>query len=350
MTKQEFLGKARDKHGYKYKYPNLSEKVTYDDIIDVEYEDIVYKQRVNKHIMLGRCPEKNTPSKTTEQFIKEAKEVWGDKYDYSLVDYKGALKRVKIIYDGVVFDQIAVCHLKGKGPEKTLTLENFIRKAKLVHGDRYDYSQVRIKNGDTPVMIGFEGIFYIQKPYYHLSGSRPENIVRATKKTNKQFIFEANKIHEYKYNYDKVEYIKNQVKVIITCPVHGDFKQTPNSHLQGNGCPNCNESRGEKEIVKVLEKYKIDFIRQKKFSECKNVFELPFDFYIPSKRICIEFDGKQHYEPIDFFGGIKAYESLKLNDSIKNDFCENNCINLIRIKYDQIDNIEKILNDLLLIN
>ena len=70
MTKQEFLERAREKHGYKYKYPNLKDKVLSQDTIDIEYNEVIYKQKVVKHILLGRCPEKNTPTKTTEQFIK----------------------------------------------------------------------------------------------------------------------------------------------------------------------------------------------------------------------------------------------------------------------------------------
>ena len=103
MTKDEFLEKARNKHGYKYVYLNLKEKIKLSDYIDIMYDGIMYKQNVYKHISLGRCPEKNTPRKTTEQFIEESKKIWGDKYDYSLTEYNGALKKVKIIFEGIVF-------------------------------------------------------------------------------------------------------------------------------------------------------------------------------------------------------------------------------------------------------
>ena len=117
MTKKEFLNRARDIHGYKYQYPNLSDKVLSNDDIDIIYNGVLYRQKVVKHIILGRCPEKNTPTKTTEQFISEAKEVWGNKYDYSLSEYSGALNKVKIIYDGIIFEQVAISHLKKKANE-----------------------------------------------------------------------------------------------------------------------------------------------------------------------------------------------------------------------------------------
>ena len=344
MTKQEFLERARDKHGYKYQYPNLKEKVLSSDNIDIEYNGELYTQKVVKHILLGRCPEKNTPTKTTEEFIKEAKEVWGDKYDYSLTDYKGALKPIKVIYDGVVFEQIASTHLRS-APELNMNKEYFIKRSQDKWGkDKYDYSLVEYKHCKSKVKIIYNktGEIFEQIPAGHLI-SAPENIKLSVRKTTNQFIKESNSIHDFKYSYDKTEYIKNQIKVIITCPIHGDFEQRPLSHLQGNGCSNCNESRGEREIAKFLDKYKISYVRQKKFQDCKNVFELPFDFYIPSIRTCIEFDGKQHYSPIDYFGGIKAYESLKINDKIKEDYCEDNYINLIRINYNQFDDIYRIL-------
>ena len=79
MTKEDFLLRARESHGYKYNYPNLNDKILSNDDIDIEYNGIIYRQKVVKHILLGRCPEKNTPIKTTEQFISEAKLIWFDK-------------------------------------------------------------------------------------------------------------------------------------------------------------------------------------------------------------------------------------------------------------------------------
>jgi len=343
MTREEFLERARDKHGYKYEYPNLSEKVLSSDSIDILYKGILYKQKVVKHILLGRCPEKNTPIKTTEQFIKEAKEIWGDKYDYSLVDYKGALKKIKVIYNGIVFEQIANSHLK-YAPELNMNQDWFIKRAKDKWGDKYDYSLVEYKDCKKKVKIIYKktGEIFEQTPALHLTNAPEKLLVR---KTTEQFIKEANIIHDFRFSYDKTNYINNQIKVIINCPIHGDFEQRPLSHLQGNGCPNCSESKGEKIIAKYLDKNNISYYKQHKFDDCKNIFQLPFDFYIPKYRTCIEFDGKQHYEPADFFGGIEAFEKLKTNDRIKDDYCENNYIDLVRIKYDQLDNIESYLKE-----
>lgn len=341
MTKQEFLDRAHDTHGYKYEYLNLKDKILSNDDVDILYNNILYKQKVVKHILLGRCPEKNTPLKTTEEFLKEAKNKWGDKYDYSLTNYTGALLKIKIKYEGIIFEQIANSHLN-YAPELNMNQEYFIYKAKKIWKDEFDYSLVEYKNCKEKVKIIFNKTneVFEQSPESHLI-CLPEGLNKVN--STKKFIIESNIIHDNKFSYDKTNYINTKTKVIITCPIHGDFNQIPNSHLRGYGCSLCSESKGEKKINKFLTENNILFERQKKFEDCKNIFCLPFDFYIPSLRICIEFDGIQHYKPLDFFGGQEAFEKTKINDNIKNDYCEDNYINLIRIRYDKIEDIEYIL-------
>ncbi len=342
MTRNEFLERAREKHGYKYEYPNLPDNVTSNQIIDVEYDGVIYKQKVVKHILLGRCPEKNTKKRTQQEYLDACVKMWGDKYDYSLVEYKGSNKKVKIIYDDIVFEQNAQSHINGLAPEEHMNRDFFIKKSIDKWGDKYDYSQVEYKDCKTKVKILYKGEVYEQTPYNHLI-SAPEKVYR--KKTKEQFIAESQILYDNKYSYDKVNYLSNQMKVMITCPIHGDFEQKPLIHLQGRGCSLCNDSAGETEIVKFLNKYKINFERHKKFKGCKNGLELSFDFYIPSIRTCIEFQGKQHFEPLEDFGGAETYQMLKVNNKIKEEYCEDNYINLIRIKYDQFNDIYRILWD-----
>ena len=341
MRKEIFLEKARSTHGYRYSYPNLSDVVMQKDIINVMYNDIVYEQRVLKHLK-GSRPEQKQIRKTTEQFISESKLVWFDKYDYSLTEYISAKNKVKIIYDDIVYEQYPNSHLVGYPVEGFLNQSIFLQKAKRKWGDKYDYSLVEFKNSNTKIKVILDGEIYEQTAHNHLKYA-PERVLK--RKTTEQFIKESNIIHDNKFNYDKTIYLTDREKVTITCIKHGDFNQRPNHHLKGVGCPNCNESKGEKEIVNFLNKYDINYDRQYKFSDCKNIFQLPFDFYIASMRTCIEFDGEQHFLPLSFFGGQEALDKLKINDKIKSDYCEDNYISLIRIRYNQIDDIWRILWD-----
>jgi very-short-patch-repair endonuclease len=219
--------------------------------------------------------------------------------------------------------------------------EIFLTKAKRKWGNKYDYSLVNFISTKFPVKIIFNGLIYEQLPHNHLLYA-PELRNRITRE---DFINRSNEIHNNKYNYNKVEYTNDRKKVIIICPIHGDFKQTPSIHLRGSGCKVCSESFGEKEVAKFLNKFLIRYNREHKFEDCKNIYALKFDFYIPTMRTAIEFDGIQHFQPVIHFGGIEAYERLKINDKIKEDYCEENYINLVRIRYDQIDDIYKILYD-----
>jgi hypothetical protein len=110
-----------------------------------------------------------------------------------------------------------------------------------------------------------------------------------------------------------------------------------------SGCPFCNLSKGEIKIKVCLENFKVDYIPQYKFKDCKHKKILPFDFYLTKYNVCLEFSGQQHFYSIDHFGGDKAFEIQKIRDNIKKDYCENNNIPLIIIPYWEYDNIETIL-------
>ena len=163
------------------------------------------------------------------------------------------------------------------------------------------------------------------------------------KLTTKKFITRAKKIHGNKYNYSKVKYINNREKVCIVCSKHGEFWQSPDKHTSGSGCPVCSSSKGEWEISKWLLKNKIKVIPQFTLRGCKNVNPLPFDFYLPEYNILIEYDGEEHYKPIEFFGGEKNYKKRKNNDKIKTEFCTEFSYNLLRIPYWEKENINEIL-------
>lgn len=133
---------------------------------------------------------------------------------------------------------------------------------------------------------------------------------------------------------------------------HGSYTTTPHNLKRSYGeCPFCFSSKGEEEIAKVLSSLRYEFDRQKRFPECRRENMLPFDFYIESLNLCIEFDGIQHYEPVDFSNkgeehAFKEFKIRQINDKIKNEFCKKNKIKLIRIPYYDYDNISDILNDL----
>ena len=224
---------------------------------------------------------------------------------------------------------------------KKLTTEEFIAKAIAIHGDKYDYSQTIYINARTKVKITCQKHGYFeQTPNRHLSGDRcPKcNII-----TTQTFIDRSQQVHGNVYDYSKSKYTHSQSKIEILCPTHGSFFQLPTDHWRGRGCRRCNISVGESEIKTFLDHNNTIYIQEHTFIGCKNKYPLPFDFYIPSINLCIEFDGIQHFEPRDFFGGQKSFEQTQTNDKLKNEYCKTNGINLIRIPYWEFLNIHSIL-------
>lgn len=224
---------------------------------------------------------------------------------------------------------------------KTSNKEEFIEKSKLIHGDKFDYSLVEYVNNKTKVKIicKTHGVFLSVAKDHYLRGDgcrqcSNEKLNKLFSFSKEQFIINSINIHGNKYDYSLVNYINKDIKVKIICPEHGLFEQTPGSHNNTKtGCPTCKESHGEKEIAKLLTNLNIVFERYKRFPDCKLKKPLSFDFYLPKLNTCIEFDGKQHFVADDYYGGQKEFELVQKRDKIKNNYCKNKNINLIRINY-----------------
>ena len=289
----------------------------------------------------------------TEEFIKRAKSIHGDKYDYSKVKYINAHTKVCIICpEHGEFWQQAYCHtnLKQGCPKcygnTKKTTEKFIEDAKKIHGDKYDYSKVEYVNNRTKVCIicPEHGEFW-QTPKEHLKGSgclecSYISLKEKQKLGNDKFIKKANEIHYGKYSYSKVEYINYETPVCIICPKHGEFWQTPHSHLSGVECPYCaNEiyTKEERLYRIILEEVKDEVIRWKKFKWLRYKLPMSIDIYLPSKKIGIEYQGAEHFKPIPYLGGEKGFEITYERDKEKIRLCEENGIKLLHFTFSQKD-------------
>jgi len=246
-----------------------------------------------------------------DMFIKKAKEVHGDKYDYSLVidnvDYKSKII-IKCKNHNSEFEQTPNNHLRGKGcklcaidnrkNKLKMSKDDFIKKAKEFHGDKYDYSKVEYINYHTNICIICKkhGEFF-QKPSKHISrgfGCKKCGMLNKPQcqpMNNEYFIKKAKEVHGDKYDYSLVNYIKTHENVKIVCPDHGDFEQLPSNHLRFNrGCPKCNANFSN------IEKDFLEFIKENYggvvFANVKDVigpYEL--DVYLPDLKLAFEFNG-----------------------------------------------------------
>ncbi len=264
LTKDFFIKKANEIHHGKYdyskvEYENCMKKVC---IICSEHGHGEFWQKPNAHLNGQGCPIcGGTCRSSKEEFIKEAREVHGDKYNYDKVEYNGAHTKICIIcHKHGEFWQGANNHLRGQGCPKckgdktrerqTLPKEDFIKKSNELHKDKYDYSKVDYVNCKTKVCIicPEHGEFW-QRPNDHNQGKGCPICGGTGRLTKDFFIKKSNELHKDKYDYSKVNYVNNRTKVCIICPKHGEFWQKPNAHLNGCGCPKCHADKTRERLT-----------------------------------------------------------------------------------------------------
>lgn len=358
LTTEEYIKKALLVHGDKYDYSLVEYFGCANKVKIICKKHGVFEQNAKNHLDGCECPicanEINPNIKmNTKIFIGKSKCVHCDKYDYSLVNYVSGKVNISIICSKHgVFEQKPSSHLSGYGCQKCAgknrSTDEYIYEAKLVHGDKYDYSLVKYIDAITKIKIVCydHGIFTL-RPSEHLFGYKCPKCNKMFVNTE-SFIKRAKLVHDDKYDYSLVDYVNAVTKIKIICPKHGTFMQRSGDHLDGNGCPHCNESKGEITIKKCLDEHNIEYVREKKFNNCRGIKRmLPFDFYLPKYNLLIEYDGEQHFKIINYWGGKNGLKRQQINDEIKNVYAKNQNIKLLRIKYTEIKNIEKILNDYL---
>lgn len=219
------------------------------------------------------------------------------------------------------------------------TTEDFVKKAKKIHRDKYDYSLVDYKNIETPVIIICpEHGKFEQRPTNHIKGAGCSKCNGGVKLTQEEWIQKAKSIHGDKYDYSKVNYVNSKTKVEIICNIHKEsFYQLPTDHINKHcGCPKCSKSHGESIIEQYLIKNNIKYIGQYSIEIPKEINSSGkgyIDFYLPDYNCFIEYNGKQHYKPVKQFGGEIIFEHQQLRDNYIREYCYKNNIHLIEIPY-----------------
>lgn len=253
ITGEDWVKRAKKVHGDRYDYSQVVYISSRSKVDVICREHGKFEQSANSHAQGSGCPkcyDKNRGKSrqlTTEEFIARAKTVHGGKYDYSETSYTNSYTKVNIIcrVHGL-FSQNSHHHLAGHGctycgNNITKSRDEFVKQAIDVHGDRYDYSLVDYVNniGKVKIVCREHGVFE-QAPVNHTRQSQGcPHCAGIMPVTTEQFIKRAKEKHSNKYDYTKVRCERSSQCVVITCPVHGDFRQSANSHLCGSGCNKC---------------------------------------------------------------------------------------------------------------
>ena len=258
----------------------------------------------------------------TDIFIKKSKEVHGDKYNYSLVNYTKLSNKVKIICtEHGEFEQRAQAHIMGSGCKKcyessrNLTLSQFIESANKIHNNKYEYIGYVSLKKKMSIICKDHGEFQ-QTPSKHLLGQGClKCFIDSRKLKQSDFLKKSINTHGDKYNYSKSKYVNHSTKVCIICKEHGEFYQTPNNHIcQKKGCPKCSINISKMELdwldsidKKLIKQYLIASENGKRYK---------VDGYDPNTKTVYEFYG-------DFWhGNINIYNKEDYNKVSKVKFID----------------------------
>lgn len=350
LTTEEFIAKSISLHGNTYDYSKVDYNSSRSKVCIICSEHGEFWQKANNHLNGQGCPKCSGKYHWTGlEWLDEIYRKFPDtKYDYSKVEYIGNKNKIIIICPvHGEFEQSPNNHLDGHGCPKCIgrnkTTDEIICEFKQVHGDLYDYSNVRYSNKRSKVEIicPIHGSFMMLPNNHLLGGGCPKCV--GLYKTTDDIICEFKQVHGGLYDYSNVDYTNTYTKVEIICAIHGSFYQNVHDHLDGHGCPMCNRSKGEIKISEYLDANLISYESQYTFDQCRDKRVLPFDFYIPSNNLLIEYDGIQHFDNSSGWLTDKEFEILKFHDQIKNEFCLSNNVKLLRIPYWEYDNIDNIL-------
>lgn len=253
VTKEEFLKRSKSKHGDKYEYSMVDYVDSKTKIKIICRIHGVFEQTPQTHYQSGckSCSNDKLLGMTQEEFIDQSNKKHQGKYDYSLVQYRSKLEEVDIICPTHgSFRQLPKLHLKGHGcgwcgGAWKYTKEMFVAKARIIHGDKYNYDNFEYISFETKSTINclVHGLF-MQTPACHFSGNGcPQCGLKARTDKHRTKLSEfhelARAIHGLKYDYSRVKFKRLKDKVEIECPYHGVFKKDAASHLAGSSCPTC---------------------------------------------------------------------------------------------------------------
>lgn len=313
-----------------------------------------------------------------EQFKRRLFDVYGNEYQ-NIEEYKTKRTKIKFKHSKCGTEFLSYPMDVVRGMKKCpICMNKKLRELNLKSSERFDIDFDKVSNGEYELLseyissrdkirilhkeCGTEWDVnpnnFLQRRSYCPKCSRDNNIKRlkSKTKTHEKFIEEVEGLGLGEYEVIS-KYIKSQEPIILKHKACGNEWETkPDWFLMGNRCPKCNthtNSKGVQKIKRLLDENKVKYIVEYKIKECKRIRPLPFDFAIFEEgqlKYLIEYDGIQHFKPKSFGSEKnkdKNFKLLKESEEIKNKFCVENNIKLIRIPYFEFVNIDKILSEVI---
>ena len=373
QDKQKFINKVKKIHSNKYDYSlvnyvNYHQNITV--ICDVEghgHFEVTpdnHNYRKSGCPVCGRLKSSLKKRKTQKKFVTEFRKLFKKKYSLKKLNYQGAKIPVIIICkkhgehittpDSILqgTNPCFECGLMERGLKKRSSTDYFIERSRKVHGDKFDYSKSKyIKAKKLIKIICKKHGEFDQLADVHLSGGGCgkcgyETISQKKRNSiNKVIKILEEKRGKSRFDYSLIHqtYKSNRSILSIRCITHNKtFYQSANDHARSGGCENCKyKSIGEELIMSILSEKNIEYSHNWGKHDCKlGKGKAKFDFYLPHQNLIIEYDGEQHFKPVQYgtmskIDAIKEFQIRKKYDKIKDNWAKKNQINFLRIKYNE---------------
>lgn len=354
-----FISKSIEIHGNRFNYNNIIFKSMEDpvELICKKHGKItIWPDNHLRGLGCQKCNKELSNEVRLNHFLNKAMKIHEGYYDYSLITpeifTKADAKYTVICPKHGPWSTNLFYHANGAKCKKcviesgTLRYSDWVKKVSKLHLNKYIYPEKYHGEFSSNAIVGItcpkHGI-WLQRASSHSGGNGCKKChIESRRMSKDEFVMKAREIHGGKYDYSNVVFTNNKEYIEIICPVHGKWRTKPNQHLSmKSGCPRCRESYGERKISTILDKLGIEYIREYKISG----YNYRYDFYIPKINILIEHHGKQHYKPVDRFGGKNALDEVKKRDLDKECIASNLDIPLIVTNYKDLfsDCFENIL-------
>ena len=300
---------------------------------------------------------------TNDEVIKRITLILGPDIDFSRMEYKGRQTKITLGCKkcGNWFEKTpdalfsnsksAGCPNCTNGIIFKLNTTEVKKRITKILGPDIDFSRMNFKTTLDKIELGCPkcGKWFFKKPNDIFI--QKQGCTHCAKNSKLDSLTIKNRIIEIlgeNIKFDKFVYVAVRKKVILNCAKHGYFKIAPSQIFnQRQGCPECSKelhrSKGEERILRYIEENNLKYKTEYKFSK-STIQTYRFDFYLPKENTLIEYDGKQHFEAVEYFGGERTFLETQRRDKIKTDFAKTENIKLIRIPYTDFNKIEEILN------
>ncbi|PGK25182.1 hypothetical protein CN902_24115 [Priestia megaterium] len=359
-THEEFVKEVYEKMGNEYlvkgRYLDSKTKIKVKHL-KCGHEYMVQPTKiVNAKRGCPKCNHGGNPMKTHEEFKQQVFELVKDEYQV-LGKYNGSSQHIKMRHNkcGNIYHVAPNKFIYGRRCPKckggvSKSAETFIKEVYDLYGDEYEVVG-EYKNARTLINLRHHkcGKIYKVTPDSFTNAKRTCGFCYGRYlKTQEIFLKEVFDLVGNEYEV-LGEYTRTHGKIKMRHNLCGyEYEVAPSKFLSGRRCPRCKESRGESIIADYLNRKGIEYLQYHRIDDCRHILPLSFDFTIFNNGkilLIIEFDGRQHFEPVDAFGGQVGFELTQKRDEIKNKYCIENNIPLIRIPHWEYNDIEDILEE-----